>query len=86
MKIFFYSVPSNVHVILTGTFEAACLQDVMIELYRRNIWNDAKTVNVIKEALFSKFTKVCWNCLTGQLQAQVQKTVYGGCSASALLM
>jgi len=30
----------------------------MIELYRRNIWNDAKTVNVIKEALFSKFTKV----------------------------
>jgi len=31
----------------------------MIELYRRNIWNDAKTVNVIKEALLSKFTKVC---------------------------
>jgi hypothetical protein len=30
----------------------------MIELYRRNIWNDAKTVNVIKDALFSKFTKV----------------------------
>jgi len=30
----------------------------MIELYRRNIWNDAKTVNVIKEALFSKFIKV----------------------------
>jgi protein SDA1 len=32
--------------------------DVMIDLYRRNVWNDTKTVNVIKEALFCKFTKV----------------------------
>ncbi|NXL75531.1 SDA1 protein, partial [Leptocoma aspasia] len=32
--------------------------DVMIELYRRNIWNDAKTVNVITTACFSKVTKV----------------------------
>ncbi|KAK2165091.1 hypothetical protein LSH36_55g08041 [Paralvinella palmiformis] len=31
--------------------------DVMIELYRRNIWHDAKTVNVIITALFSKVTK-----------------------------
>uniref|UniRef100_A0A8D1BD99 Protein SDA1 n=1 Tax=Sus scrofa TaxID=9823 RepID=A0A8D1BD99_PIG len=31
--------------------------DVMIELYRRNIWNDAKTVNVITTACFSKVTK-----------------------------
>uniref|UniRef100_A0A8C5EHP7 Protein SDA1 n=1 Tax=Gouania willdenowi TaxID=441366 RepID=A0A8C5EHP7_GOUWI len=28
--------------------------DVMIELYKRNIWNDAKTVNVITTACFSK--------------------------------
>lgn len=34
------------------------LQDVMIELYRRNIWRDAKTVNVITTACFSKVTKV----------------------------
>uniref|UniRef100_K1RH89 Protein SDA1 n=1 Tax=Magallana gigas TaxID=29159 RepID=K1RH89_MAGGI len=32
-------------------------QDVMIELYRRNIWNDAKTVNVIATGCFSKVTK-----------------------------
>ncbi|KAH9513945.1 Protein SDA1 [Bulinus truncatus] len=32
--------------------------DVMIELYRRNIWNDSKTVNVIATACFSKITKV----------------------------
>ncbi|XP_029454364.1 protein SDA1 homolog [Rhinatrema bivittatum] len=32
--------------------------DVMIELYKRNIWNDAKTVNVIITACFSKVTKV----------------------------
>ncbi|KAJ6657515.1 hypothetical protein lerEdw1_002450 [Lerista edwardsae] len=31
--------------------------DVMIELYRRNIWNDTKTVNVITTACFSKVTK-----------------------------
>uniref|UniRef100_A0A672SPD8 Protein SDA1 n=1 Tax=Sinocyclocheilus grahami TaxID=75366 RepID=A0A672SPD8_SINGR len=32
--------------------------DVMVELYRRNIWNDTKTVNVITTACFSKVTKV----------------------------
>uniref|UniRef100_A0A8C8C3I3 Protein SDA1 n=1 Tax=Oncorhynchus tshawytscha TaxID=74940 RepID=A0A8C8C3I3_ONCTS len=32
--------------------------DVMIELYKRNIWNDAKTVNVITTACFSKVTKI----------------------------
>ncbi|XP_053317627.1 protein SDA1 homolog [Spea bombifrons] len=32
--------------------------DVMIELYRRNIWNDAKTVNVIATVCFSKVTKI----------------------------
>ncbi|KAG8225027.1 hypothetical protein J437_LFUL000004 [Ladona fulva] len=32
--------------------------DIMIELYKKNIWNDAKSVNVISTALFSKFTKV----------------------------
>lgn len=32
--------------------------DVMVELYRRNIWRDAKTVNVITTACFSKVTKI----------------------------
>ncbi|XP_066566992.1 protein SDA1 homolog [Amia ocellicauda] len=32
--------------------------DVMIELYKRNVWNDAKTVNVITTACFSKVTKI----------------------------
>ena len=32
--------------------------DVMVELYRKNIWNDAKTVNVITTACFSNVAKV----------------------------
>ncbi|KAM9841135.1 protein SDA1 homolog [Aulostomus maculatus] len=32
--------------------------DVMVELYKRNIWNDAKTVNVITTVCFSKVTKI----------------------------
>ncbi|KAJ8884267.1 hypothetical protein PR048_016124 [Dryococelus australis] len=32
--------------------------DIMVELYKKNVWNDAKTVNVIATACFSKFSKV----------------------------
>ncbi|ENN73106.1 hypothetical protein YQE_10247, partial [Dendroctonus ponderosae] len=32
--------------------------DIMIELYKKNIWNDAKTVNVIATGCFSKITKI----------------------------
>uniref|UniRef100_A0A336K2S0 Protein SDA1 n=1 Tax=Culicoides sonorensis TaxID=179676 RepID=A0A336K2S0_CULSO len=33
--------------------------DIMIELYKKNVWNDAKTVNVIATiGCFSKYTKV----------------------------
>ncbi|XP_059490536.1 protein SDA1 homolog [Neocloeon triangulifer] len=32
--------------------------DIMIQLYKKNIWNDAKTVNVIATACYSKFAKV----------------------------
>merc|ERR1719266_632897 len=32
--------------------------DVMISLYKKNIWRDAKTVNVISTACFSKITKI----------------------------
>ncbi|KAM9450396.1 protein SDA1 homolog [Clarias gariepinus] len=38
--------------------------DVMMELYKRNIWNDAKTVNVITTACFSKVTKILVGALT----------------------
>ncbi|EHA99079.1 SDA1-like protein [Heterocephalus glaber] len=38
--------------------------DVMIELYRRNIRNDAKTVSVITTACFSKVTKILVAALT----------------------
>ncbi|XP_066919116.1 protein SDA1 homolog isoform X2 [Clytia hemisphaerica] len=32
--------------------------DIMVELYRKNIWNDTKTVNVIVTGCYSKITKV----------------------------
>ncbi|KAJ7392999.1 Protein SDA1 [Desmophyllum pertusum] len=32
--------------------------DVIVELYRKNIWNDAKTVNVLSTACFSSVTKI----------------------------
>lgn len=40
-------------------FRAAKMSvNIMIELYNKNIWNDAKTVNVIATGCFSKFPKV----------------------------
>jgi protein SDA1 len=36
----------------------ANLQDIMIQLYKKNIWNDTKTVNVLSTACYSKFPKV----------------------------
>lgn len=44
---------------LADTNEAAAKRslDVMIELYRKKIWDDAKTVNVISTACFSTCTK-----------------------------
>lgn len=32
--------------------------NIMIELYKKNVWRDTKTVNVIATALFSKITKI----------------------------
>lgn len=44
---------------MADTNEAAAKRslDVMIELYRKKIWDDAKTVNVISTACFSTCTK-----------------------------
>lgn len=34
------------------------IKQLLVELYKKQIWNDAKTVNVIANACFSKVTKV----------------------------
>ncbi|KAL3271953.1 hypothetical protein HHI36_022423 [Cryptolaemus montrouzieri] len=42
----------------SNTKAAKMSVDIMIELYRKNVWVDAKTVNVIATGCFSKITKV----------------------------
>jgi len=42
----------------SNTIAAKTSLDIMIELYRRNIWNDTKTVNVVVTACHSNVTKV----------------------------
>jgi protein SDA1 len=38
---------------------AKCSLDVLVSLYKKKIWEDAKTVNVIATACFSSEAKVC---------------------------
>lgn len=33
-------------------------KNLLVDLYKKQIWNDAKTVNVISQCCFSKITKV----------------------------
>ncbi|XP_017789380.1 PREDICTED: protein SDA1 homolog [Habropoda laboriosa] len=47
--------------------------DIMIELFNKNIWNDAKTVNVIATGCFSKATKVMVACLKFFLGTDVEE-------------
>ncbi|KAK0179411.1 hypothetical protein PV327_005167 [Microctonus hyperodae] len=47
----------------TNTRAAKMSADIMIELYRKNVWNDAKTVNVLASGCHSKITKVMVACL-----------------------
>jgi protein SDA1 len=35
----------------------------MIDLYKKNVWNDAKTVNIIAEACFSEVPKIAATAL-----------------------
>lgn len=42
----------------TNTKAAKMSLDIMVELYKKNVWNDVKTVNVIATGCFSKITKV----------------------------
>lgn len=45
----------------------------MIELYKKQIWDDAKTVNVIAQCCFSKITKVLSLALQFFLGKDVEK-------------
>lgn len=47
--------------------------DIMIELYNKNIWNDAKTVNVLATGCFTKTTKVLVACLKFFVGSDVEK-------------
>ncbi|XP_054271250.1 protein SDA1 homolog [Macrosteles quadrilineatus] len=47
--------------------------DIMVELYKKNIWNDVKTVNVIATACFSKVTKVLVTALKFFLSSDERK-------------
>ncbi|KAJ3020267.1 Protein SDA1 [Thoreauomyces humboldtii] len=52
--------------------------EVMIDLYTKNVWNDAKTVNVIAEACFSPSVKLCAPALhfflgTNERQAEAEE-------------
>merc|ERR1719357_1845318 len=42
----------------SAAIAAKTLLDVMATLYRKNVWRDAKTVNVIATGCFSKETKI----------------------------
>ncbi|XP_043254488.1 protein SDA1 homolog [Colletes gigas] len=46
--------------------------DIMIELYNKNIWNDAKTVNVLATGCFAKTTKVMVACLKFFLGSSIE--------------
>lgn len=48
--------------------------DIMVDLYRKNIWHDAKTVNVIATACFSKVTKVMVAALKFFTSADVEES------------
>jgi protein SDA1 len=53
MQNFMFTMLKDSHKIAAKTS-----LDVMIELYRKNVWRDAKTVNVIATACFSEITKL----------------------------
>nr|XP_002127211.1 protein SDA1 homolog [Ciona intestinalis] len=53
LQNFMYTMLSD-----SNSMAAKMSLNAMAELYNRKVWNDAKTVNVISTACFSKFTKV----------------------------
>jgi len=53
LQNFMYSMLKDSHTIAAKTS-----LDIMISLYKKNVWKDQKTVNVIATACFSKVTKI----------------------------
>jgi len=53
LQNFMYSMLKDSHTIAAKTS-----LDIMISLYKKNVWKDQKTVNVITTACFSKVTKI----------------------------
>merc|ERR1712142_441945 len=53
LQNFLYSMLRDSHAIAAKTSV-----EIMISLYKKNVWKDEKTVNVITTACFSKVTKV----------------------------
>ena len=53
MQNFMFTMLKDAHAVAAKTS-----LDVMIELYKKNVWKDAKTVNVISTACFSETTKL----------------------------
>ncbi|KAJ3336840.1 Protein SDA1 [Gonapodya sp. JEL0774] len=55
------SLQNFMYTMLGDGEEIACKKslDVMIDLYKKSVWNDAKTVNVIGSACFHSSPKVC---------------------------
>jgi len=53
LQNFMYGMLKDSHIIAAKTS-----LDVMITLYKKNVWRDEKTVNVITTACFSKVTKI----------------------------
>ncbi|XP_073980314.1 SDA1 domain containing protein Mys45A isoform X1 [Rhodnius prolixus] len=47
--------------------------NIMVELYKKNVWRDAKTVNVIATAMFSKVTKIMVTALRFFLSSDESK-------------
>lgn len=45
----------------------------MIDLYKKNVWNDAKTVNIISEACFSNVPKIAATALQFFLNSNESK-------------
>ncbi|XP_037785067.1 protein SDA1 homolog [Penaeus monodon] len=53
LQNFMYEMLTAKHAVASKT-----ALDIMIELYNKRIWNDAKTVNIITVGCFSKVTKI----------------------------
>ncbi|KAJ1941259.1 Severe Depolymerization of Actin, partial [Kickxella alabastrina] len=66
-----------------GALAAKKSLDVCIDLYRKNIWTDAKAVNVISQACFSPITKVMMTAVQFFLHPQKRSNDEDGSGSEA---